>query len=247
MLKDIFLTAGVCTSACLLPRSLRCPAASSSAFLAPGCRSSLLQISKFNLAFLNSVLYNLTLQGKSGFQPELDSVERVRYAGTDWSGRHCDRIREENASLQLKFFGLLFVLVSAFLLLVTISCSMPALNQWAFPTLHLPRETCLVTRRSDRVCGSGFASPGAPTLALVGTALCYEAVILQFSAVKRRAGPGTTVTLHVGVCQRDPGVLLTPVLTAAYRGIIEREERSGSLNTGERVVVAAGFQTAQES
>lgn len=108
------LQQGVCTSACLLPRSLRCPAASSSVLLAPGLQPCLLQISKFKLAFMNSLLSICKLWSNSVYQPELDSAECVRYAGSDWSAGSCGCIREENASFLYEFFGLMFVLVSWF-------------------------------------------------------------------------------------------------------------------------------------
>ena len=144
---------------------------------------------------MNSLLYILKLQSKSVFQPELDSVECVQYAGIDWSGGPCGRIREDNASLQYEFFGLLFVLVSRFLLLVTISCSMPVSNGGLPPCYIFPGERVLLPGAPIVNVGAGFASPGSPTLALRGIALCYEALILQLLSVKRRAGLGTTVTV----------------------------------------------------
>lgn len=49
------------------------------------------------------------------------------------------------------------------------------------------------------------------------------------------------------MCQRDPRVLLIPVLSVVYKGIVLREERSGRLDVAERFMIIVGFQTAQES
>ena len=96
---------------------------------------------------------------------------------------------------QYEFFGLLFVLVSQFLLLVSISCSMPVSNGGLPPCYGFPGERVFLPGAPRVHVGAGFASPGSPTLALMGIALCYEALILQFLSVKRRASPGTTVTV----------------------------------------------------
>lgn len=186
-------------TACLLLRSLRCLAASFFMLLVPEFQLCVLQISKFKLAFMNSLLYILKLKSKSIFQPELDSIECGQRAGIDQSSGPCSHIREENASFQYEFFGLLFVLFPWFLLLVTISCSMPVLNGGLPPCCAFPGKCVLLPGAAIGYVGvgyveMGFASPGSPMLALMDIALHYEALILQFLSVKRKAGPGTTVT-----------------------------------------------------